>query len=456
MLKKLVFLSFLLMPCFAQAASTTSPEARVFDLSGHLKSDFIFFDESYSGSVDMSLADVDGDGRKDILFCSGAGSKAMVKSYDYAGGKIGEFQAYGDNFLGGCYLSASDMNSDGKDEVITGAGFGGGPQVKIFSDSVEQRNFFAYSDKLRQGVRVAADDLGGDGKSEIIAFSNYNAPAGYAIFGNDGHKIAEYQLKDLNANGISLSAGDFNGDGAIEFAIAGGYGNKPEIRIYGAKNELLKTITYHKSEYLGGLNLSAADINGDKKDEIIISKSFNGSGEISAYDFGGAKVLSFIAFEGGFSSGVKTAVGDVNGDGRLEIVAVPERVGASLSSGEYKFITVDLSRQTLYRFQNGALLDSFLISSGKAGTPTPKGDYAIYRKRPLVRMSWYFGPNSPLNYDLPNVPWVASFSGPFTLHGTYWHNNFGHPMSHGCVNMYTPDAKTVYEWADIGTPIEIY
>jgi lipoprotein-anchoring transpeptidase ErfK/SrfK len=71
-------------------------------------------------------------------------------------------------------------------------------------------------------------------------------------------------------------------------------------------------------------------------------------------------------------------------------------------------------------------------------------------------MTWYYGPDNPLNYDLPNVPWVASFNGPYTIHGTYWHHNFGYPMSHGCINMFTPEAKIVYDWVELKTPVIVY
>ena len=66
-------------------------------------------------------------------------------------------------------------------------------------------------------------------------------------------------------------------------------------------------------------------------------------------------------------------------------------------------------------------------------------------------------------YYLPGVPWVQFFgnaqipwSRGYSFHGTYWHNNFGHPMSHGCINMKTPDAKWLYDWAPMGTPVNIY
>jgi lipoprotein-anchoring transpeptidase ErfK/SrfK len=127
-----------------------------------------------------------------------------------------------------------------------------------------------------------------------------------------------------------------------------------------------------------------------------------------------------------------------------------------LKSDAYKFIDVDLSKQLLSYWQGGVKIGQYLISSGKEFSPTPKGTFTIFKKRAKVRMSWYYGPDNPRNYDLPNVPWVLSFKGPYTIHGTYWHHNFGHPMSHGCVNMRTPEAKIIYDWAPIGTPIIIY
>lgn len=122
---------------------------------------------------------------------------------------------------------------------------------------------------------------------------------------------------------------------------------------------------------------------------------------------------------------------------------------------EGKYIQVSLENQTLYAYEDGELLDSFLISSGVAGFPTPTGDFSVFSKVRSTRMSHTYGPGNPNNYDLPGVPFVLAFSGPYTIHGTYWHSNFGHQMSHGCINMYTPDAEWIYNWAPIGTPVVV-
>jgi lipoprotein-anchoring transpeptidase ErfK/SrfK len=117
-----------------------------------------------------------------------------------------------------------------------------------------------------------------------------------------------------------------------------------------------------------------------------------------------------------------------------------------------KRIEVDLSAQRLYAFEGDRKVFDFLISSGKYGR-TPTGTFRIWSKFRYTKMS---GGSKELGtyYYLPNVPFVMFFSNNevaasrgFSLHGTYWHNNFGHPMSHGCVNMKTEEVEQLYYWA---------
>lgn len=113
-----------------------------------------------------------------------------------------------------------------------------------------------------------------------------------------------------------------------------------------------------------------------------------------------------------------------------------------------KQIVVDLSDQRVYAYENGQLVRNVLVSTGLWGTPTVTGDFSIYLKYDAQLMS---GPG----YYLPGVPWVMYFYKGYSLHGTYWHSNFGQPMSHGCVNMPTPEAEWLYRWAPIGTPVRV-
>jgi lipoprotein-anchoring transpeptidase ErfK/SrfK len=113
------------------------------------------------------------------------------------------------------------------------------------------------------------------------------------------------------------------------------------------------------------------------------------------------------------------------------------------------WIDVDLTNQVTYAYEGETLVNSFLVSTGTWRHPTVTGQYYIYVKYLYADMA---GPG----YYLPDVPYVMYFYDGYGLHGTYWHNNFGTPMSHGCINLSIPDAEWLYYWADIGTLVNIH
>lgn len=119
-------------------------------------------------------------------------------------------------------------------------------------------------------------------------------------------------------------------------------------------------------------------------------------------------------------------------------------------SWEEKSIDVDLSTQKMVAYEGNRVVFSSKISSGvrtrEGGFSTPKGYYRTTRKRPCRHMA-YPGDENYTGYDLPGVPWVSYFtSNGVAFHGTYWHNDFGVPHSHGCINMTPEAAKWVYLW----------
>ncbi|HRU93899.1 MAG TPA: LysM peptidoglycan-binding domain-containing protein [Anaerolineae bacterium] len=111
-----------------------------------------------------------------------------------------------------------------------------------------------------------------------------------------------------------------------------------------------------------------------------------------------------------------------------------------------KWIDINLSRQTLTAYVGQTPVFTAVVSTGTSRTPTVVGTYSIYVKYLSTPMS---GPG----YYLPNVPYTMYFYRGYGIHGTYWHNNFGTPMSHGCVNMRTSDAQWLYNWAPVGTKV---
>jgi lipoprotein-anchoring transpeptidase ErfK/SrfK len=122
----------------------------------------------------------------------------------------------------------------------------------------------------------------------------------------------------------------------------------------------------------------------------------------------------------------------------------PDGVGA-----DENWIDIDLSDQILYAYTGDTLVRSFVVSTGTWQTPTVTGTYKVYVKYTYADMS---GPG----YYLANVPYVMYFYQGYGIHGTYWHNNFGTPMSHGCINMTIDDAGWMFDFSVVGTVVNVH
>src|SRR3989344_9287707 len=140
---------------------------------------------------------------------------------------------------------------------------------------------------------------------------------------------------------------------------------------------------------------------------------------------------------------------------QIESYEIPESQNLAMvlseNTGVDKRVEVDLTNQKVYAFEGSNKVYEFIVSTGKWGR-TPTGVFTIQYKTRAQKMS---GGSRALNtyYYLPNVPYVQFFgnsqipwSRGFSFHGTYWHSNFGYPMSHGCINMKTEDAEKLYYW----------
>jgi lipoprotein-anchoring transpeptidase ErfK/SrfK len=116
---------------------------------------------------------------------------------------------------------------------------------------------------------------------------------------------------------------------------------------------------------------------------------------------------------------------------------------------EPRWIDIDLSEQTLTAYENGTAVRTTLVSTGLPATPTPMGQFRIWVK-------FRYDDMEGENYYIEDVPYVMYFYRGFGLHGVTWHGNFGHPMSHGCVNLPTEEAEWLFGWADVGTLVNIH
>ena len=127
---------------------------------------------------------------------------------------------------------------------------------------------------------------------------------------------------------------------------------------------------------------------------------------------------------------------------------IAQRIENLKRSGQ-NWIEVDLSEQYLFVWEGSNQTFTTIVSSGKATTPTHPGIYAIQRKYPQDRMRG-------TDYDIADVPNVLYFDRGYALHGAYWHNNFGTPVSHGCINLPVNHAQWLFDWTKLGTPVIIH
>ncbi|MBH8551156.1 L,D-transpeptidase [Nostocaceae cyanobacterium CENA357] len=111
-------------------------------------------------------------------------------------------------------------------------------------------------------------------------------------------------------------------------------------------------------------------------------------------------------------------------------------------------IEIDLSEQRLRAWEGKKLVYSFRISTGKRSTPTPTGKFLINSKYRTNRMRGR-------GYDIPDVPYAMYFHRGYAIHGAYWHNRFGIPVSRGCVNLPVKQARQLYNWSSVGTLVVV-
>ncbi|MFM7095780.1 MAG: Ig-like domain-containing protein, partial [Gemmataceae bacterium] len=171
----------------------------------------------FNGEVSVAHADFNKDGILDVVVAAGPGGGPHVRVINGATGEeFGSFFAYDPAFTGGVFVAAADINNDGIAEIITGAGPGGGPHVKVFDGLTfaDIKSFFAYDPSFRGGVSVAAYDYNKDGISEIVTGAGPGGSPHVKVFdGSSLQIVKEFMAYALTfRGGVYVAAGDFNSD----------------------------------------------------------------------------------------------------------------------------------------------------------------------------------------------------------------------------------------------------
>ncbi|MDD5252169.1 MAG: S8 family serine peptidase [Patescibacteria group bacterium] len=197
-------------------------EVRLFMADGTFVRGFYAFGALFRGGASVATGNFDGNGRFSIVVGAGPGGGPHVRVFDINTRPIGGFFAFDQNFRGGVSVAAGDTDGDGRDEIIVGAGPGGGPHVRVFeADGTPVGGFFAFDQKFRGGVSVAAGDTDGDGRDEIVTLSGSGTVTTARIFRSDGRLVREFRpFGNANRRSGELAVGDTDGDGRDEIAVS--------------------------------------------------------------------------------------------------------------------------------------------------------------------------------------------------------------------------------------------
>jgi hypothetical protein len=261
----------------------------------------------FLGGVHVALGDLTGDNVDDIIVAAGASGGPNVKVYDGStglqiDGPLGSFFAYDAAFTGGVFVAVADVNNDTVNDIITGAGAGGGPNVKVFSgtDGSVIANFFAYDAAFTGGVRVAAGDFNGDGYAEVVTGAgagggpNVKIFSGLSLTGGASVELASYFAYDpAFTGGVYVAVGDVNNDTQLDVVTGAGEGGGAHVKAFsGATTTTITSFLAYDVGYYGGVRVGVGEIAGDAAADIITAPGMGASLPVRIYDATSASLLA--------------------------------------------------------------------------------------------------------------------------------------------------------------------
>jgi hypothetical protein len=309
------------------------PRVQVFDAANRsILFDGFVYDPSFRGGVRVATGDVTGDGVPDLVTAAGFGGGPHIQVFDGVTFElINGFFAYEPSFSAGVYVAVGDVTGDGIAEIVAGTGFGGGPLVRVFSQfGIDLGAFFAYSEEFRGGVRVAVGDTNGDGIGEVITAAGPGGGPHVRVFDFATlSPIEEYfALAPDYTGGLYVSAGDMDGDGKAEIAAAPGGFEAPQVQIRRSNGTMVPlsvfdvgpiatpgplpsvnpgvlSATGSPSQFEAGIRVAMTQVDGSGNAQLIAARGPGFVPRVHAYSLDPfQETFNVMALDGEFSGGV--------------------------------------------------------------------------------------------------------------------------------------------------------
>jgi hypothetical protein len=255
---------------------------------------------NWQGEVRIARADINADGNLETIATMGEGGLPILRVFDgVTGAQTMEIQVYDRAFNGGIFVAVGDLGNDGILDFVTGAGQGGGPHVKIFNaiTGAETSSFMAYDINFRGGVSVAVGDIDGSGFAAIVTGAGQGGGPHVKVFnGTDHSLIKQFMAYASNfLGGVYVAVGDYLSDGKYEIITGAGFGGGPHIKIWDYETLNLDGQTMAFTDFTkpngevidaiftGGVRVALADANGDNVLDILAGAGPNGGPRVEAF-----------------------------------------------------------------------------------------------------------------------------------------------------------------------------
>jgi hypothetical protein len=276
----------------------------------------------YNPELNIAIGNFDADTDVEVVTSPGKGSGAHVKVFEKDMTFTGkEFFAYSDQFRGGTDVAAGDVDGDGIDEIITGAGPGGGPHVQAFKPNGQVvASFYAYGQSFSGGVSVAAGDVDGDGIDEIITGPGSGGGPHVRAFKSNGQELIGFFAYSQNFHGgVDVASGDVSGDTKYEIITGAGPGGGPHVQVISYTGNTSEPIMFmngffaYDAQFTSGVRVSSANVrsgvNGSKH-EILTAPRANGGPHIKMFDGNGNFVTGKMSMEEWWMGNYDIAAGE--------------------------------------------------------------------------------------------------------------------------------------------------
>lgn len=292
------------------------PHVKVFDpRTGALRLSFFAYSPDFTGGVRVASGDINGDGFPDIVTAPGPGGGPHVRVFNgltglQLPGPVGSFMAYDSAFRGGVYVATGDVTGGGIADIVTAPGVGGGPHVKVFDGTTGAlvRQLFAYDMAFRGGATVAAGDVDGDDRADIVTGAGPGGGPHVKVFsGLSGLLLRErFAFEATFLGGVFVAAGDIDGVGHADVVTAPGNGGGTYIRTFrGTDLSVLRSFFASDPTLRSGSRVAVADLTGDGRAEIVSGAGAGAGSKVKVFDGAtGQSVDEFNAYDPAFLGGV--------------------------------------------------------------------------------------------------------------------------------------------------------